>query len=109
MKVVDKLPGFLSPEFSADNDNNEHEHDTSAEFSADTRDDDKSAEFLPSARDVRGSEQAAAVEEVRGATLHLHHQSDQPLQLTAQRHGIAGRLTSTVVRSSMSASRKIVI
>ena len=24
-KVVDKLPGFLSPEFSADNDNNEHE------------------------------------------------------------------------------------
>ena len=55
-------PVFLSPEFSADNDNNEHEHDTSAEFSADTRDDDKSAEFLPSARDVRGSEQAAAVE-----------------------------------------------
>ena len=63
-KVVDKLPGFLSPEFSADNYNNEHEHehDTSAEFSADTRDDDKSAEFLPSARDVRGSEQAADVE-----------------------------------------------
>ena len=23
-KVVDKLPGFLSPEFSADNYNNEH-------------------------------------------------------------------------------------
>ena len=108
-KVADKLPSFLSLKFSADNHDDKHEHDTSAEFSADTRDDDKSAEFLPSARDVRGSEQAAAVEEVRGATLHLHHQSDQPLQLTAQRHGTAGRLTSTVVRSSMSASRKIVI
>ena len=34
--VVDKLPGFLSPEFSADNYNNEHEHDMSAKFSADT-------------------------------------------------------------------------
>ena len=56
-KVVDKLPGFLSPEFSADNDNNEHENDTSAEFSADKHDDDKSTEIqiLPSAQGVRGS------------------------------------------------------
>ena len=94
-KVVDKLPGFLSPEFSADKHDDKHEHDTSAEFSADTRDDDKSAEFLPSARDVRGSGLAAAVEEVRGATPHLHHQSDPPQQLAAQRHGAAGRLSST--------------
>ena len=61
-KVVDRLPGFLSPEFSADNYNNEHKHDTSAEFSANKHDD---AEFLPSARGVRGSGQAAAGEEVR--------------------------------------------
>ena len=109
-KVVDKLAGFLSPEFSADNYNYEHEHDTSAEFSADKHDD---AEFLPSARGVRGSGQAAAGEEVRhcvrGASPHLHHQSGQPQQLTAQRHGAAGRLTSTVVKSSVSASRRIVI
>ena len=80
---MDKLPGFLWPEFSADKHDDKHEHDTSAEFSADTRDDDKSAEFLPSAFYVRG------------ATPHLHHQSDPPQQLTAQRHGAAGRLAST--------------